>query len=39
VFSLGYNVGLKVKGEEVDKCFGKCRANSQADNGATNNEP
>jgi len=35
---LGCNVKGKVKGE-VDKCFEICRANSQEDYGATNNEP
>ena len=28
---LGCNVGLKVKGEGVDKCFEICGANSQED--------
>jgi len=29
---------LKGRGKEEDKCFGICRANSQEDYGATNNE-
>ena len=36
---LGCNVGLKVGGKEVDKCFENCRANNQEDYGTTNNKP